>query len=136
MARVADADLIGWPDEGPFTREILGTSTVQRQVEVWVMMTPILCAPLWPTLNASESFCARHHLPVWQYLARLGGRECADELAGDVLRRRLRPANALRRLQGHGASVALWHRHEPFSHPCADKRPARHCVLQDGGRAD
>lgn len=27
---------------------------------------------------------ARHHLAVWRYLARLGGRESADDLAGDV----------------------------------------------------
>lgn len=31
-----------------------------------------------------EAIFDRHHTRIWRYLARLGGRECADELAGDV----------------------------------------------------
>lgn len=31
-----------------------------------------------------EAIFDRHHQRMWRYLARLGGRECADELAGDV----------------------------------------------------
>lgn len=39
------------------------------------------------SLDDPERFAAifeRHHRVVWRYLARLGGRELADELAGDV----------------------------------------------------
>lgn len=31
-----------------------------------------------------EAVFDRHHRRIWTYLARLGGRDCADELAGDV----------------------------------------------------
>ena len=31
-----------------------------------------------------EVIFERHHGRIWRYLARMGGRECADELAGDV----------------------------------------------------
>jgi RNA polymerase sigma factor (sigma-70 family) len=34
--------------------------------------------------NLFEAIFDRHHQRIWSYLARLGGRECADELAGDV----------------------------------------------------
>jgi RNA polymerase sigma-70 factor (ECF subfamily) len=39
------------------------------------------------SLTDPERFAAifdRHHQPVWTYLARLGGREVADDLAGEV----------------------------------------------------
>lgn len=39
------------------------------------------------SLGDPQRFAAifdRHHHRIWRYLARLGGRECADELAGDV----------------------------------------------------
>lgn len=40
--------------------------------------------PLEAELEHFEGVFARHHTAIWRYLARLGGRQRADDLAGEV----------------------------------------------------